>query len=204
MSSTTILSGRRWCALLIHWPGRSASAARFSGRLNRSSRSAHLAGRGGRPSDRPVTDQPAHCGIAAEPLGVVHVLVAGEPSEHQLARQTDQQVTTVLAGARVGERVATRVGQPEGVIQLAIGQQSRIGGDHAAAKLKQQTTVEIEPQRTPVRFTRRVRHRHPVRSPTSCGILILDRCQRAQDRRFIWRMRVQMRSANSFSIFRNR
>jgi len=32
MSSTTILAGRRCCTLSIHWPGRSVSAARFSGR----------------------------------------------------------------------------------------------------------------------------------------------------------------------------
>src|SRR5215831_18990596 len=34
MSSTTIFGGRRWCILSIHWPGRSARAARFSGRLS--------------------------------------------------------------------------------------------------------------------------------------------------------------------------
>jgi hypothetical protein len=32
MSSTIIFGGSRWCALSIHWPGSSASAARFSGR----------------------------------------------------------------------------------------------------------------------------------------------------------------------------
>ena len=43
---------------------------------------AHLAGRGGRSSDRSVTDHPAHCGIAAQPVSIVHILVAGKSSEH--------------------------------------------------------------------------------------------------------------------------
>src|SRR6516164_1498385 len=34
MSSTIILGGRRWCTLSIQWRERSASAARFSGRLS--------------------------------------------------------------------------------------------------------------------------------------------------------------------------
>ena len=43
---------------------------------------------------------------------------------------------------------------PAKSIQLAIGQQSAIGGDHRAAELKHQAPVEIEPQRRAVRFTR--------------------------------------------------
>jgi hypothetical protein len=35
-------------------------------------------------------------------------------------------------------------------------------GDRAAAKLQQQTTVEIQPQIALVRFTRRVLHRRPI------------------------------------------
>ena len=68
------------------------------------------------------------------------------------------------ARARIGEHVGNRAGQAHRIIQLAIGQQSAIGGDHAAAKLKHQTAVEIEPQRRALRFTRRVRHGRPVSS----------------------------------------
>ena len=77
-------------------------------------------------------------------------------------------MATILAGAAIGELVTGRVGQAQRVIQLAIGQQPGIGGDRSAAKLKHQAAVEIEPQRTPIRFTRRVRHCYPVRSPTRC------------------------------------
>jgi hypothetical protein len=67
-------------------------------------------------------------------------------------------VAAILACARIAERIGARVGQAEGVIQLATNQQPAIGGDRTAAKLEQQTAVEIEPQRLATPFTHRVRH----------------------------------------------
>ena len=72
----------------------------------------------------------------------------------------------ILAGARIGEHVTTRVAQAHRVIQSAIGQQPGIGGDRGAAKLEHQPAVKIEPQ-PPIRFTHWVRHRCLVRSPTT-------------------------------------
>jgi hypothetical protein len=37
-----------------------------------------------------------------------------------------------------------------------------------ADTLRGQMAVEIEPQSAPIRFTRRVPHRHPIRSPGNC------------------------------------
>jgi hypothetical protein len=82
-----------------------------------------------------------------------------------LTQQADQSVAAVLARACIGENSRTCVGQAEGVIQLAIRQQPRIGSDRGTAKLQHQPPVEIEPQRTPVRFTRRVRNRRHAWSP---------------------------------------
>jgi hypothetical protein len=45
-----------------------------------------LAGRGGRASNCPVADNPAHRRIAAQPVGVVDVLIAGQPPEDPLAQ----------------------------------------------------------------------------------------------------------------------
>jgi hypothetical protein len=42
---------------------------------------AHLAGRSCLTHWCPTTDHPTHCGIAAQPLGIVHVLVAHQPSK---------------------------------------------------------------------------------------------------------------------------
>jgi len=71
----------------------------------------------------------------------------------------------VLVGARIGESVGTRITQSQGVVQLAIGKQPRIGRDRRAAKPKHQAAVEIEPQRALIRFTRRPLRSCPDRSP---------------------------------------
>jgi hypothetical protein len=129
-------------------------------------KTAHLAGRGGKAGDRPVADHPAHRWVAAQPLGVVYVLVAGQSPEHRLAQQPCQPMAAILTDACVRESIGARVGQAQRVIQLAV-RRPRIGGDRGAAKLQPQTTVEIQPQTALVRFTHRVRHRCPIRSPAN-------------------------------------
>jgi hypothetical protein len=73
----------------------------------------------------------------------------------------------VLVSACIRQRISTRVGQAEHVIQLAVSQQPGIGGDRGAAKLKDQPAVKIEPQGPAARFTHRVPPRRPNRSPAS-------------------------------------
>ena len=51
-------------------------------------------------------------------------------------------MTTVFFRVPIGERIGTRLGQPDRIIQLAIGQQRGIGGDRGTAKLQQQTMAE--------------------------------------------------------------
>ena len=58
--------------------------------------------------------------------------------------------------ACVGQNITRYLGQTEYVVEFAISQQPSIGGHQGAAKLEHQAAVEIEPQRTPIRFTRRV------------------------------------------------
>jgi hypothetical protein len=83
---------------------------------------AHLAGRGSSPFDRPVADHPTHCRVAAQSVGVIHVLVAGEPSKYRLPQQTDQQVAPVSASACLRQSLAAACGQCENVVQFAVGQ----------------------------------------------------------------------------------
>jgi len=108
---------------------------------------AHLTGRGGIAADRPVTHDPAHRRVAAQPLSVVHILVAGQPPEHRLPQQPSQSMATVLAGARIRQRLGARVSQAKRVFQLAVSQQPAIGGDRGTTKLQHQPAVKIEPQR---------------------------------------------------------
>jgi hypothetical protein len=86
---------------------------------------AHLTSRSSRLGDRPVAHHPAHRRIVAQPVSVVRILIAGEPSEYRLPQQADQSVAAVLARARIGKRVAAGVRQAQRVIQLAIRQQNR-------------------------------------------------------------------------------
>jgi hypothetical protein len=77
-------------------------------------------------------------------------------------------VPTILAGARVGERLACHRAQSEYIVEFAVGQQSSVGRDHGAAKLHHQATVKIQPDETRFRFTRWVRHRRIPQSKISC------------------------------------
>ena len=60
---------------------------------------------------------------------------------------------TVLADARIGKPVSSRIGQLQCVIQLAVGQQSSIGGNRRATKLEHKSPVEVKSQRLIVQFT---------------------------------------------------
>src|SRR6266851_2219796 len=84
----------------------------------------HLAGRGSLTHWRFATDDPTHRWVAAQPLGVVHVLVAGQPPEYRLPQQPDQKVASVLAGARLRQYLATACSESKNVVQLAIGKKS--------------------------------------------------------------------------------
>ena len=94
----------------------------------------------------------------AEPLGVVDVLVSGQPPEHGLPQHPDERVPAVLARAGVGEPLACHRAQAERVVEFAVGEQTGVRRHDRTAKLERQPAVEIEPQRLAVRFTRRVRH----------------------------------------------
>jgi hypothetical protein len=62
-------------------------------------------------------------------------------------------VPTILAGARVGQRITRHHRQAEYIVKLAIGEQPSIRGHHRAAKLQHQAAVKIESQRdSPVGF----------------------------------------------------
>jgi hypothetical protein len=107
---------------------------------------------------RLAADNPAHRRIMAQAFGVVDIFVSGQPSEHRLPQQSDKSMATVLPGACVGQHLTCHCPETEDIVEFAIGEQSGIGGDPRAMKLKLQATVEIEPQRAINRFTRWVRH----------------------------------------------
>ena len=68
-----------------------------------------------------------------------------------------KRMTPVLAGARVGQRLAGHRGQSERIVEFAVGEQTGIGGHHRSAKLEHQPAVEIEPEYLASQFTPFVR-----------------------------------------------
>lgn len=105
-----------------------------------------------------MIDHGSHRGIVRQTFGIVHILLAGEASEHRLAQQSGQQVVGILATAAFQQCRTRQIGQPERIVQFAIGQKASIGGDAAAVELELQPAVEIDPQGAVIRFTRRVFH----------------------------------------------
>jgi hypothetical protein len=93
---------------------------------------AHLAARSCRTIEPLTADDGPHGGVAGEPLGVVDILIAGEPTEHCLAKQSAQLMACVLAAAAVEELRDRHVGEPEGIVEFAVGEQAAIGGDPGA------------------------------------------------------------------------
>jgi hypothetical protein len=119
----------------------------------------HLAGRGG-PAIQPATiDHRAYRRIMRQALGVVHILIAGEAAEHGLPQQPGQEMAGVPPTTAFRQHATGHVGQPEGVVQLPVGQQAGVGRDTAAVELQLQAAIEIDPQGAVIRFTRWVVHR---------------------------------------------
>ncbi len=73
-----------------------------------------------------TTDNPAHCGVATQTVGIVHIFVPAETAEDGLAEQPDHPVPPVLASAAVGKNLASHFGKLDGIIQLPISKQTGV------------------------------------------------------------------------------
>jgi len=86
----------------------------------------HLAGRCPATLNCLAADDPPHRGIAPEPVGVVHVLVAREASIDRLPEQTGDAVPAVATCPAVDQQVSCHSCQSAGVIEFAIGEQTGV------------------------------------------------------------------------------
>jgi hypothetical protein len=78
----------------------------------------HLTGGGCRLILGPATDHDPQRGIAAESLGIIDILVAGQPTVERLAQESQEAVLGVLPSARVVQAGRRGAGQCEGVIEF--------------------------------------------------------------------------------------
>jgi hypothetical protein len=148
---------------------------------------AHLAGRRRAPIDTLPADDGAHRRVKGEALGIVDVFVAGEPAIDRLPQQAEQLVPDVPAAPGIREDRCGRRGQAKGVVQLAIGEQTGVGGDPGTVELELDAAVEGDPQRF-FRFTRRVRHPRLAPLPLSLWNIYQNRHPRSPKCRGIWEM----------------
>ncbi len=72
----------------------------FLGGQNPRLEAPHLTGRGCLFRDSMTADDPPHDRVKAEPIGIVHVVVAAKASENGLAELPDKTVATVLPQRR--------------------------------------------------------------------------------------------------------
>ena len=91
--------------------------------------------------------------IEAEPVGIVHVVVAAKTAKEGLAELPDKIVATVLPTTGVRECVPGNLGQSDCIVQFPVRQQASVGSDLGTMELKLQATVKIEPQNPRFRFT---------------------------------------------------
>ena len=67
---------------------------------------------------RLAADNPAHRRIMAQPLGVIHVLIASQPSEHGLSQHSHQRMAAIPASARLGENFGRHRGKTERIVEF--------------------------------------------------------------------------------------
>ena len=147
MSSTIPFTGRRACTAVDPAPGQvgQRGQVRLLGQ-HLGLEAAHLAGGGCSLRHGPATHDPAHGRIMRQPVGIVHVLVSGEPPEDGLAKLSDQRVAAILAGPGVGEDLSGQVCQAKRIIEIPKGEQTSVGRDPRAMELQLQAGVEGDPE----------------------------------------------------------
>lgn len=86
----------------------------------------HLRCRSSLRLDGPAANDLTHHGIEGQAVGIVHILVSGQSSEHRLPEQSVKPMERVLPGAAVSQRLRRQIGQAEHVIKLAHHQQATV------------------------------------------------------------------------------
>jgi hypothetical protein len=81
-------------------------------------------------------------GILAQPLGVIDILVAGQPAVDGLPKQIGQRKLGVLAAARVAQMLFDELSHPQPFVQLPHRNQAPVGGDPRSLEIDLQSRVE--------------------------------------------------------------
>src|SRR5262249_33576124 len=104
-------------------------------------------GRGRRVVPGPPANHGAHRRVNAESLGVVEVRVPGQAAVDRLPQQGGRGVLNIRAGAMVLQLTGGGAGQVEGIVEVAVSQQSGIAGDLGSEESEPETAVELGSKR---------------------------------------------------------
>jgi hypothetical protein len=101
------------------------------------------------------TDQPEGR-VSGEALGVVYILIPGQPAVDRLPQQVGQRQLDILAPPGIAQVAVYEFAQAETFVQLAHQNQATVGGHSRALKLDPQSGVERELKGPLLRLTHRL------------------------------------------------
>jgi hypothetical protein len=104
---------------------------------------AHLARGRGCVLDCPSPYDLAHRRIDDKPIGVVGVLVPGEAGEDRLPELCAERVARVLSISAILKALLGDVREAQGIVELAIGEESSVRGDVRSMEGQAHRMVEL-------------------------------------------------------------
>jgi hypothetical protein len=75
-------------------------------------------------------------GIASQPVGIVHILVAGETTIDRLAQQTNKTMPTIPTRPVVRQHGTCKSGEAKGIIKFPVSEKPSVGGDPNSEEFK--------------------------------------------------------------------
>jgi len=103
-----------------------------------------------------ATHDVPHRWVDAQPLRVVHILVAGQPTGNRLLNEWQQGMTGVAAGAGVLQPLPRRCRESQRLVEFSICKQTGVAGYLAPHERQPHSTVEIDTQVTLLAVTHAV------------------------------------------------
>jgi hypothetical protein len=103
--------------------------------------------------------------VFGQPLGVVRILVAGQPAVDGVAEEVRQRKLPIVSGARIREVLLDQGVKGKRFVQLAWEQQPSIGSDCRPLELDAELRVEREANRARFRITDWMMPSAPARHP---------------------------------------
>ncbi len=98
--------------------------------------------------DGTTSNDLAHHRIERQTVGVVHILVSGQPTEDRLAQQANQGMQTIVTRPRVSQKPTSNVVQAKHFVKFPEQQQTTVGTDLRAMKFQTHPPIKSEPNIT--------------------------------------------------------